>query len=76
MERFNHDVGWPENTPDEEAIPGTLQSARAHCEGLGWVMEEQDPEPELTKVQTPAHAEAGEFLVCLWGSRYRPGEEV
>lgn len=76
MELFNHEVGWPSTTPDEAAFSGTLASARQHCDSLGWVMEEEDPAPEMSKVETPAHVEAGEFLISLWGARKQPEEEV
>jgi hypothetical protein len=76
MERFNHEMGWPDGTSADEAVAGTLQNARDHCESYGWVMEETDPAPEINMIRTPAHEEAGEFLISIWASRYRPAEEV
>lgn len=63
-ERYIHEKGWPAATPENEAVPATLEDCRITCEEQGWSVL-GEPAPLVTLVQTPEHEAAGEYIVSL-----------
>lgn len=63
-ERYIYEHGWPAGTPENEAVPATVQACREECQAQGWTMLD-DPVPAVTLVQTPDHEAAGEYVVSL-----------
>lgn len=65
---FQYEHGWPDNTPEQQAIQDTLDAAAAHCAEMGATMR-LDPPPTVTRYATEAHVEAGEYIIKVEGVR-------
>lgn len=77
VEQFIYEHGWPADTPEQEATTTTMDRAQQHCAGTppqhGGPWEVVPGTLQAEVYATPAHAEAGEYVVKVIGDRRHTG---